>query len=94
MATAAVAFLGRVVDDDGMRYEYPDEIVIVARVPNAPIAEMLIGALKNNGIEAFYKPLEGGGAYANASATNPAGECAIYVARRDADRALVLLPPE
>ena len=71
----------------------PGDLVVVARVPNVPIAEMVIGALRNNDIEAFYKSpgMWLGGV---TSLTGPAGPCDIYVQRGDADRAKELLPPE
>jgi hypothetical protein len=71
----------------------PDDLVIVAYVPNVPIAEMIIGELRNEGIEAFYKPA-GTGPFSMTSVTGPAGPCDIYVQQADAQRAKELLPPQ
>ena len=77
----------------GMSGDLPDEIVVVASVPNVPIAEMLVEELRNNGIEAFYKSAGLPGSNAITGVTGPAGLCDIYVKQSDAERAQGLLPP-
>ena len=54
---------------------------------------MIIGDLRNNGIEPFFKSA-GFGVYGGTSVTGPTGACDIYVQRSDAERARELLPPE
>jgi hypothetical protein len=76
-----------------MSDDSPDEIVVVASVPNAPIAEMLVEELRNNGIEAFYRSSALPGSTAITGVTGPAGLCDIYVKQSDAERAQEIVAP-
>ena len=71
--------------------DYPDDVVAVGFAPNVPIAEMLIGELRNAGIEAFHKSA-GIGTWGMTSVTGPSSPCEIYVTTEDAERAKELLP--
>jgi len=67
-------------------------VVPVARVPNVPLADVVVAELRENGIEAFYKVLGVGGIVAASSVTTPGNQCEVYVQRADAQRAQSLLP--
>jgi hypothetical protein len=69
-----------------------DDAVAVRSVENVPIAELLIGQLRGEGIEAFYK-VSGGILYPGSGA-HPLARCDIYVSRRDAERARELIPAD
>jgi hypothetical protein len=75
-----------------MSEEHSDGLVVVATVPNIPIAEMLVEELRGNGIEAFYKSAAGVGTYGASAVMGPAGLCDICVRQADAERARELLP--
>ena len=68
------------------------EVVPVARVPNVPLADVVVAELRENGIEAFYKVLGVGGIVAASSVTTPGNQCEVYVQRADAQRAQSLVP--
>jgi hypothetical protein len=71
----------------------PDDLVIVAYVPNVPIAEMIIGELRNEGIEAFYKPA-GTGAFQHDVGHRPGRSMRHLRSAGGCQRAKELLPPQ
>ena len=71
--------------------DHPDDVVAVGLVPNLPMAEMVIGELRHEGIEAFYKSA-GPASLGVSAVTGPLSPCEIYVRPEDAERAKELLP--